>query len=280
MRFPKKYEGTFGDRVLKHLHYKKDLTKCGDVEKNPGPNKQSKLKKNKNKNKKQNVETVVVKTLGGFGRREKCHLKLVFAFSGITTTASDNAVASQRFIINSLYDFSNSGSGSKQPPGFDTLAINYNNYRVFNLSILVEAAPLATAYMFAVIPTVGLLTINTAALLESANGQYKAQSKLIPAGGSSTKTIRMRVNLAMLYGATQKQYDSDDRFGAAVGANPTEAMSLYVVVQTLSATAITPDFRISADFHGEFYEDLPQINTFAVRTSRLLRLYFKSSISS
>jgi len=160
----------------------------------------------------------------------------------------------QTMNLNSLFDPNRTGTGH-QPYGYDQLAALYNRYRVLKCGWKVTFGTLAGTINVLVVPVNGL--INTA-IADAATYQTAAELpfcvvKTQGGGGGPTIVISGNMSLNKLNGVTITEYLADDRFEAAIGASPTELMTLVVGTfnpgGSTQAPIITVEMWFSVDFH-------------------------------
>jgi len=104
-------------------------------------------------------------------------------------------------------------------------------------------------------PVNGLLasSIVDAATFQTASESPHVVTKTQSGGGGPTITISGSMSLMKLNGVTKTEYLADDRFEAAIGASPTEIMTLvigtYNPTGSTQAPIITVEMWFFVDFH-------------------------------
>lgn len=177
-------------------------------------------------------------------------VKLAYAESpSITNAAGLNN--SYVFRLNGLFDPNQTGVGH-QPYGFDQLSLLYNRYRVYKTSWVVSARPSGSAGMMAVVPCNNTTSLagDSTWLQEIPRGKTRQLSL------DSPTRITGSISLPVLMGATSIEYKGDDRVSALVSADPTEIMTLQVVLNAVSSITVTFDVKIV--YHVEFYDPIAQ----------------------
>lgn len=131
-----------------------------------------------------------------------------------------NALGIYQLNLNSIFDPNRTGTGH-QPYGFDTLATLYNRYRVISCGYRIHIAAGSTAgqstQVVALPANEELTTTSLSEWRENPRAKYICQN-----AGAPTVFLSGKTYIPSLVGRTKQQYMSDDRYQAAVTANPQE----------------------------------------------------------
>jgi len=163
--------------------------------------------------------------------------------------------------INSIYDPDRSGIGH-QPLGYDQWAKFYNKYRVFkvaynitfsNVNVTTDAVDggALVGLLFANGP--GVTTVTDAAFEQP----HLRKGFIGAAAGVGIKTFKGTVSLPHITGRPLVSYKSDNIYSATFGNNPTEFMTMSMLVQSALATsdpAVTVSVRLV--YFVELYDAL------------------------
>lgn len=170
---------------------------------------------------------------------------------------STDASGKYRFNLNSIYDPNRSGTlTGHQPYGFDTLATLYNRYRVISCGYRIQAnwsgntSSLQPVLIGALPANEELSMLSMSEVRENPRAKYISQSS-----GGGTQTLSGKVYIPSLVGRTKQQYMSDDRYQAAVNADPQELAILNVFtagagLDSTSSVAI----QILLEYTVEFFD--------------------------
>lgn len=169
---------------------------------------------------------------------------------GFTISAGSTSI--QAYNLNSLFDPDRTGVGH-QPYGFDQLAALFAHYRVFKCAWHIEFAGSDDRLHVTVIP-VNALPVTTA--YSNIMEQPLAVTKALAFDGGFPTKFHGSVSLPKLTGATSTQYKTDDRYSAAVGASPTELMTLYIQVYNPTAGSVTTSANVTLIYYSEFYDPI------------------------
>lgn len=201
-----------------------------------------------------------------YKRRSKLNTKLTLANRGIAPIAdryitrlkyveqvlisnTANIFTDYQFRLNSLFDPNSTGTGH-QPYGFDQLAQLYNRYRVYKVNYTITVEPNNT--------NTGLVAVvcnNSTNSLSGADPGYVMEmprSRYASIKIDSPTVIRGSVYLPKLNGDPTIRYKSDDRFQAAVNANPAEVMILHMALCPTITTQTRVTFQLT--YHAEFFD--------------------------
>lgn len=158
-----------------------------------------------------------------FPRELKVTLKYseLLSFSSSAFSPNDSL-----FNLNSIFDPYRTGTGH-QPMGHDQWATFYGRYRVDGCTVIlkgycVNGGGASTIFSITGNNSAAAYT-STLEPIESPMTSYK-----LYASGGPAAEIRKKFNLADLTGVTRAVYNADDRYQAAFGSNPTEAMCAHI----------------------------------------------------
>jgi hypothetical protein len=168
------------------------------------------------------------------------------------TTAGAGIIV-QVFRLNSLFDPDRTNAGH-QPRGFDQLAALYNRYRVFGVSYRIVVATAGTDILaVGVCPRNG--TASPSALGDTVEQPF---GNFAPLSAYQRANLTGYIDLAKVNGKTRSAYADDDTTGAEVSTNPTEAIDLNIIVESLTASAGT---TMRAIFELEFDVEFSDANS-------------------
>jgi hypothetical protein len=175
-----------------------------------------------------------------------------FTFSVATLTGTQQVMR-----LNSLFDPDVTGAGH-QPLYFDQYAALYNRYRVLKTWVKVTFHTTTGTYNGCVLPLNGSLvsTIATLTTYNTAIEQPLARWCVVPGSGALPKTIIFEIALNDLNGCTEIEYLGDDRFEAAIGANPTELMQLYIGIYNPTAATVGPNVSLEMHYEVDFHDPI------------------------
>lgn len=176
---------------------------------------------------------------------------------GTLNGGASGAIAVGSYILNSLFDPTGS-IGTRQPRGFDQLALLYGQYRVMKAKINFQVANntgSASAAGASVIAGIYLSPVSTAPgnaelCLENGNAVWN----LMPAGQEAKSNLTMTVDIAKFL--NRDKYHSD--LAAVTTANPAELVYAHVFVQSADSGVDINSFgyMITIDFDAEFLDPL------------------------
>lgn len=160
------------------------------------------------------------------------------------------------FSLNSPYD-PNVALGGTQPMGFQACAAIWNNYKVHDVSIIVEA----------VAPTSDGIYVG--AQIECSSSSFTLAGSTFDVGAqcprccvkrvntdSSSRPTRMtrKFNIGFIEGLTPIQFSADDGFYvASVGSNPSNQPTLRVAVGSPIPAAGSATVSVRIVYHVQFY---------------------------
>ncbi len=180
-------------------------------------------------------------------------LKYAQTFSNSVAAAAGSI---QTMNLNSLFDPDRTGSGH-QPYGFDQISALYNRYRVLNTRYKVMFASVGAVYHAVVTTVNGLLVsaISDQATFQTATETPHAVTNIMSTQGKSW-VVNKKISLNLLNGVTQTEYLADDRFEAAVGANPTEIMTLVIGTFNPTGSTVIPYYEVEMFFQVDFHDPI------------------------
>lgn len=163
----------------------------------------------------------------------------------------------QLFRLNSIFDPNSTGVGH-QPYGYDQIMALYNRYRVLSSSWKIIFGTQTSTYRIVVLPINGSLAaaITTAPTFENACEMPRARIFVQGGGGSPTIVVTGGIKLNDLNGVTIPEYMADDRFEAAIGANPAEVMSLVIGNYNASGGTITIDYTAEIIYKVDLHDPI------------------------
>lgn len=195
------------------------------------------------------IRNVVPSGAAPVAKKHIVRLKYADVF-GFTVSAGSTSV--QAMNLNSLFDPDRTGVGH-QPYGFDQLAALFAHYRVFRTKWHIEFAGSSDRLHATVIPVNALpVTTSYSNLME----QPLAINKALSFDGGFPIKFKGSISLPKLTGASSVQYKTDDRYSAAVGASPTELMTLYIQLYNPTAAGVTTSCSVVMVFYSEFYDPI------------------------
>ncbi len=180
-------------------------------------------------------------------------LKYIQTFSNSVATAAGSI---QTMNLNSLFDPDRSGSGH-QPYGYDQISALYNRYRVLNTRYRVMFASVGSVYHAVVTCVNGLLvsSISDQATFQTATETPHARTNIMSSQGKSW-VVDKKIMLNLLNGVTKTEYLADDRFEAAVGASPTEIMTLVIGTFNPTGSTVVPYYEVEMYFQVDFHDPI------------------------
>lgn len=191
--------------------------------------------------------TLINRSLTPFASRFITRMK----FSQIALFSTTNGYT-QVMNLNSVYDPNRTGIGH-QPYGFDQLSAIYNRYRVIACSYVVHAYNGTTPIRFGVLPSNEIPAIGDMnEVCENPRSRFAIQ---LPNG--STQAVKGSVSIPALMGRTKAQYMADDRFQAAVTANPAELALLNIYAQSLANVNVDVNVTVTLQYTVEFFDPHP-----------------------
>jgi len=133
------------------------------------------------------------------------------------------------FNLNSIFDPNRSGVGH-QPQGHDQWANFYNRYRVdkAHCKVLPLGSTSTHGQRYTIFPSNSTTGITA---YDQASEMPYAQTAICITTGATTGRLNTTYDMATLAGVNHTIYQADDRFQAAFGSSPTEAICLHVVVE-------------------------------------------------
>jgi hypothetical protein len=162
------------------------------------------------------------------------------------------------FRSNSIFDPDFTGTGH-QPYGHDTLVALYNRYRVINLSWKITFPSTGLPITCCIIPSNGAISgANKNDFLLACELPY-SEYKTVGHSGSPPAVFQKKVSLAMLNGAKQLEYMTDDRFGSLTGANPAELMYLNILCYNPTLTPTNPIYNVELFYEVEVFDLINQV---------------------
>jgi len=169
--------------------------------------------------------------------------------------------------INSVFDPDQTGVGH-QPRYYDQLAALYNRYRVLSCTIDLSVRQRTThGISVLVIPnnSVTALTPSTVPAELRRSGVCKITSANQP-----PVVYRTKFEPWAITGVSKMQYMTDDRFQAAVGANPTEAICAHQYIEAIDgSTAVDYEFIAQLVYEVEFFDAIdPSLSSLRPRQAR------------
>lgn len=185
------------------------------------------------------MDTLRFKKTSVFPHRFFTKFKYTTSFN--TTITAGNA-AEQVFRLNSLYDPDLTSTGH-QPYGFQQAKALYSRYLVYKCSWHMVVPQSADVAYITVVPINGTGTFSGTSIDVSVSGEKPgAVTKVLGYNsGGGNVSFKGSCYLPRLNGTSTAQYFTDDRFQAAtVGANPSEAMELHIVLTGPANITIRP----------------------------------------
>lgn len=172
-------------------------------------------------------------------------------------TLASTVGTQQLFRLNSIFDPNSTGVGH-QPYGYDQLSALYNRYRVLAARWKVVFGTQTSTYRIVILPINGTLAAAIAgfATFETACEMPRARLFVQGGGGSPTVTVTGGIKLNDLNGVTIPEYLADDRFEAAIGANPAEVMSLVIGNYNASGGTITIDYTAEMTYMVDLHDPI------------------------
>lgn len=182
-----------------------------------------------------------------FPREMKVTMKY-FEIRSFTTTAS---IANDKmYNLNSIFDPDYSSTGH-QPQGYDQWSSFYNRYRVDTCKVtvsIIEAS--ADGLVATILGSNSTVAINdTSVAAESPLSITKTFTRT----GPSVKLVKI-FNLADLNGVTRTVYNSDDRYAAPFGSDPSEKLMLHTVVTNPALNAIVVNMSIQLEYYVTLFD--------------------------
>lgn len=163
-----------------------------------------------------------------------------------------------QFNLNSLYDPNRSQTGH-QPLGYDQLAALYQRYRVLTTKVAITnfspaSSNVAGWWTFVVDTTTSTSIVN---IVERAR-----YAKVMPANpNNGANKLNQKFDMAAVVGCSPIQYQSDDRYSAVVGSNPTETIIGHLIGQQSTTTGSSLYVLVQLEFYCEFYDPVEQIQS-------------------
>lgn len=192
----------------------------------------------------------IPKAMGFIAPRQICRLKYSENFN---LSLASSATQQQVFNLNSLFDPNRTGVGH-QPYGYDQLATLYNRYRVYK-SYWIITVPATDQPLYVVaVPVNGVHTFtNNTDACEYPRGVHKA----IAYNGGQVTYLKGRISLPKLGGVKKSQYWDDDRYAAATfSADPTETLTLSVVITNPGTATTSIKFNVTLLMRCEVWDPL------------------------
>lgn len=214
------------------------------------PYKKKKNNKRRRNRYKRRSYTTKIRTVGPLPPRVISRFRYAAQFS------SNVGVLDSQFRLNSLHDPDYTGVGH-QPYGFDTYASIYAKYRVYAAAYKIMVSnENVQSVNFTIVPNNSNIPFTNSSL---AMESPRAKSIMLSAG--SPRTIRGKIYLPALVGASQVNYKADDRYQADTGGSPNEVMNLHMLVANMSGNPISNvAYSIEIVYYCEFFDirELPQ----------------------
>lgn len=169
--------------------------------------------------------------------------------------ASTGATLGNLFNINSTFDPDRTLTGH-QPNGRDTMASIYAKYKVHGCYVKVRwVASVAGAYLYALAPVNNAQSLQTdiRTVIETPGTKFGACDI-----GSSSKELSMYVDCSKVAGVSKMVYEADSIYGAAVGANPTEVMTVGVYATKVDGSLLTASYvfaEVQIDYDVTYYDE-------------------------
>lgn len=147
----------------------------------------------------------------------------------INITLTTSLAFDYLFNLNSIFDPNRSGTGH-QPQAHDQWATFYNRYRVdkIHCKLLPCGSTSTHGQRFTIFPSNSTTGITA---YDQATEMPYAKSAVCITTGSTRGSLIATYDLATIAGVNKTIYQSDDRYQAAFGSSPTEALCLHVVVE-------------------------------------------------
>lgn len=187
---------------------------------------------------------VVGKSVNPIPQRYICKMKYADTISLGTATSG-----SYEFNLNSVFDPNRTGVGH-QPYGHDQLATLFNRYRVIGCSYHVSFPSVTSTIQYACFPANEIVAFSSVAeMREQPRARYAVQMS-----GGSPKTVSGYVSIPSLMGRTKAQYMADDRFQAAVGANPLEQAILNIRAASVNEGSVELTGVVTLEYTVEWFD--------------------------
>lgn len=199
---------------------------------------------------------------------ERIRVRLGYVTSGFLGSAF---FADQCWNANGLFDPDQTGVGH-QPLGFDQWSAMYARYLVHRVRYHITVCQASSTSD----TTVGVVVLNgQVSALSSTQMQaciegMRAKFTILGSNqGQPPHVFRGSVSLAALTGATPERYDGDDRYQAAISANPTELMGVHLFgYDTTLGTNINLNYTARIEYEAEFFDRaLPSQSLFVTKLS-------------
>lgn len=156
------------------------------------------------------------------------------------TIGVSSLVQSRSWNINSIFDPDQTGTGH-QPYGHDLLATAFNRYRVYKVEVEFTVHSAATS----LIPVEVVFVVNNSTTITSTlnlAGELP-YAKTFAVTPDNPAKFKKTYTLSAVTGVAKSEYDTDDRFQAVFGTNPSEKILLHMVYSTPSGT---PNIYVNA----------------------------------
>jgi hypothetical protein len=156
-----------------------------------------------------------------------------------------------KYNLNSTYDPDRTGIGH-QPLSRDVWVQFYNRYRVDGVKVTVKFAAAGSGLMATLVANNSGTAFSD---MTTAMEQTGAINKTIMPS-SRPETFSKYYSLPSITGVNRSVYNADDRYQAVVGASPTEAIVVHLVLQAASTSDAW--FQIDLDYYTTFFDPYPQ----------------------
>jgi hypothetical protein len=219
-------------------------------------NRKNKKSSNKRSNRNANYTTYTNGVFGFIAPRKLVELRYedFVTVGNLATTTANQYI----FRLGSIFDPDRTGAGH-QPYGHDTLALLYNRYRVNRVSYQIEFPSNADTLIYAVVPVNGSLqAVTTLADFDLACEVPYSTHAMTGFAGTPNAVLTGVIDLAQLNGAKRIEYETDDRFQAMFGSNPTEVIDLNVLTYNPATSMQAVRFHIQMKFFIEVYDPILQ----------------------
>lgn len=202
------------------------------------------------------VNTSKVKSALGFP--DRMITKLEYRTSA-SWSSTGGATSYYDYRLNSIFD-PEVALGGHQPLWTDQFAAVYNKYRVFAVKYVLKIVGNSTGGVPARVVALasGEAPAALPATITAAWEQNRTGNKLIAPGQDTIITMRGKYSLPKLQGETSVEFKGDNGNEALLTANPTNAATLRLMMESTNTTAgeVQYLFDLSIIYFVEFFERL------------------------